>query len=92
MLSPISLNHWFQPSNSQEEDLRVVVSLKLNEQLEDQLKQIINKRDSLDCKNVIPSSMACSRDCMAALRFIAVVLSSITSFVLVGPVPKFIKK
>lgn len=64
---------------SQEEDIRVVVPLKLNEQLEDRLKQIISKRDALDCKNVIPSSMKYSRDYATALRFIAVVLSTIAS-------------
>ena len=71
-----------------EKDVRAAARLELNEQLEDQLKSIIGKREALDCVDVAINSLDYSRDYMTHLRFIAVTLSTIAAFAAVSLVPK----
>ena len=72
----------------QEKDLRAAARLELNEQLEDQLKPIISKRQALDCVDVAINSLDYSRDYMTNLRFIAFIFSTTTAFAVVNLAPK----
>lgn len=78
--------------HEQIEDLRAAARLELNEQLEDQLKPIIGKREALDCVEVAINSLNYSRDHMTNLRSIAVIISTIAAFVAIRLVPQSDKK
>ena len=72
----------------QEKNLRAAARLELNEELEDQLKPIISKREALDCVDVAINSLDYSRDYITNHRFIAVIFSTIAAFAAVSLVPK----
>ena len=72
----------------QEKDLRAAARLELNEQLDDQLKPIISKREALDCVDVAINSLGYSRNYMTNLRFIDFIFTTTTAFAVVSLAPK----